>query len=174
MFKEEREECLFNWNMIGNIEKGRPNLGPTTSVISYRLLKYSVRDVLIRDFGVERADKIFYDAGQKSGKEFFLSVIEEKDNFDKMINDLQKKLKELGFGILRIEESDSENHVYVFAVAEDLDCSGLPVCDEEICKFDEGFLSGVLGEFFGMKFNVSEIDCWCSGDRVCRYKAVLI
>jgi predicted hydrocarbon binding protein len=54
-------------------------------------------------------------------------------------------------------------------VAEDLDCSGIPVCSEEICTYDEGFISGIMLEFTGKRFNVKEIDCWCSGGRVCRF-----
>ena len=32
------------------------------------------------------------------------------------------------------------------AVAEDLDCSGLPVSDEHICTYDEGFLAELSGK----------------------------
>ncbi|RKX74953.1 MAG: hypothetical protein DRP87_15715 [Spirochaetes bacterium] len=38
-------------------------------------------------------------------------------------------------------------------------------------SIDEGFFSGILGEFTGETFNVKEVDCWASGDRVCRFKA---
>jgi predicted hydrocarbon binding protein len=54
-------------------------------------------------------------------------------------------------------------------VAEDLDCSGLPDYDEMICTYDEGFISGLLHEYTGKSFDVKEVDCWCSGDRVCRF-----
>jgi len=32
MFKEERDEALFDWGMIGNIAQGRPNMGSTMDV----------------------------------------------------------------------------------------------------------------------------------------------
>jgi predicted hydrocarbon binding protein len=54
-------------------------------------------------------------------------------------------------------------------VSEDVDCSGLPVCDETICTFDEGFFCGLMSEFSGREFTSREIDCWCSGGRVCRF-----
>ena len=60
MFKEEREELRFDLNMIGNIGEGRPNLGPTMDVSVYRLMQFTLRDVLIKQFDVETADKIFY------------------------------------------------------------------------------------------------------------------
>jgi len=65
MFKEEREELKFNWNMIGNIGEGRPNLGNTMDVSVYRLMQFTLRDVLIKEFDTESADRIFYQAGQR-------------------------------------------------------------------------------------------------------------
>ena len=72
-------------------------------------------------------------------------------------------------GILRVEKSDLEKMTFTLTVAEDLDCSGLPVSDKTICAYDEGFFSGLLSAHTGGKFLVKEIDCWCSGDRVCRF-----
>jgi len=63
-----------------------------------------------------------------------------------------------------------EKMEFTLTVAEDLDCSGLPVCNENICTYDEGFIRGLLFEFSGKKFDVKEVDCWCSGDRVCRFE----
>ena len=68
MFKEEREECQFEWSMLGDIDKGRPNLGPLVHVAVYRLMQFTLRDILIRDFGVEKADRIFFEAGKRPVK----------------------------------------------------------------------------------------------------------
>jgi predicted hydrocarbon binding protein len=59
----------------------------------------------------------------------------------------------------------------VLTVDEDLDCSGLPELSYEICTYDEGLIAGVLESFAGVPFNVKEIDCWCTGDRTCRFSA---
>jgi hypothetical protein len=40
-------------------------------------------------------------------------------------------------------------HRVVITVAEDLDCSGIPVCSEEICTYDEGFIAGLLLAYSG-------------------------
>ena len=48
MFKEEREQLQFSWKDLGNIEEGRPNLGLMVPVFFYRLLQYTIRDVLIK------------------------------------------------------------------------------------------------------------------------------
>jgi len=170
MFKEEREEPKFDWSMIGDVSAGRPNLGTETKVVVYRLLQFVLRDVLIRKHGVQDTDEVFYEAGEQAGHEYYKNVITHKSDFDSFVNDLQKTLKELSIGILRIESADLDNMIFTLTVAEDLDCSGLPVCDEEICTFDEGFIAGLLSEHTGKTFKVKEVDCWCSGDRVCRFK----
>jgi predicted hydrocarbon binding protein len=171
MFKEEREESTFEWSMIGDIEEGRPNLGSQVHVAVYRLMQFTLRDILIRDFGVEKADRIFFDAGKKAGEAYFENVLTEKKDLDGLFADLQRTMKELGIGIFRVESADREKASFVITVAEDLDCSGIPVCDEEICTYDEGFIAGLLLAYSGQDFNVKEVDCWCSGGRVCRFTA---
>ena len=171
MFKEEREELKFNWNMIGNIGEGRPNLGNTMDVSIYRLMQFTLRDVLIKEFDTESADRIFYQAGQHAGREFCKELITKNIDFNEFVVELQELLKKLKIGILRIEKADLEKMAFTLTVAEDLDCSGLPASGETICTYDEGFLSGLLSEYTGKNFRAKEVDCWCSGDRVCRFEA---
>ena len=170
MFKEERTESQFDWEMIGDIDLGRPNLGLTTTVAVYRLMQFTLRDTMIIELGVEKTDRIFYLAGKEAGIQLYRNLITKKNNFEEFAADLQEVLKDLKIGILRIEKSDLEKHEFTITVAEDLDCSGLPIIDEEICTYDEGFLSGLFLEYTGFEFDVKEIDCWCSGDRVCRFE----
>ena len=169
MFKEERDELKFDWSMIGNIGEGRPNLGNTMDVSVYRLMQFTLRDVLIKSFDTETADRIFYEAGQNAGRSFCKELIDKNNNFNEFIVELQDKLKHLKIGILRVEKADMDAMAFTLTVAEDLDCSGLPVIDETICTYDEGFINGVLLEYTGKNFDVKEVDCWCSGDRVCRF-----
>jgi predicted hydrocarbon binding protein len=169
MFKEEREDTKFEWSMIGDIEEGRPNLGPMVHVSVYRLMQFTLRDVLIRDYDVESADRIFFQAGKEAGQAYCKNILTEKKDLDDMFADLQRTMKELGIGIFRVESGDYEKGSFVVTVAEDLDCSGLPMCSEEICTYDEGFIAGLLLAYSGKDFNVKEVDCWCSGGRVCRF-----
>ena len=99
MFKEEREELMFDWNMIGDIVEGRPNLGTTMDVSVYRLMQFTLRDVLIKRFDAETADKIFYDAGQHAGKVFCRELINKENNFNDFVVELQDRLKEFGFTV---------------------------------------------------------------------------
>lgn len=169
MFKEERKIQMFDWSMIGDIGAGRANLGRYVGVEIYRLMQFTVRDVLIRRWGVEATDEVMYEAGKEAGIQFFKNVITKKDGFNEFIADLQSRLIEYKIGILRVEKADTENLTFMLTMSEDLDCSGLPVSNEVICKYDEGFLDGVLKAYTGRDFIVKEIDCWCSGDRVCRF-----
>jgi predicted hydrocarbon binding protein len=169
MFKEEREECQFKWSMLGDIEKGRPNLGPLMHVAVYRLMQFTLRDILIRELGVEKTDHIIYEAGKKAGQEYCHNILTDKTDLNGLFADLQHTMKELGIGIFRVESADYDKGSFVVTVAEDLDCSGIPVCAEEICTYDEGFIAGLLLAYSGKDFKVKEVDCWGTGDRVCRF-----
>lgn len=169
MFKEERNESLFEWCMLGKVDEGRPNLGFTMDVSVYRLMQFTMRDVMIQEFGVETADKVFFKAGEIAGKALYNNLITKKDDFNEFVAELQDLLKRLRIGILRIEKANLEDLTFTLTVAEDLDCSGLPACNETICTYDEGFIAGILSEHTGKRFIVKEVDCWCSGDRVCRF-----
>jgi len=170
MFKEEREELLFDWSMIGNIADGRPSLGTTMDVAVYRLMQFTLRDVIIQEFDTETAERIFYRAGELAGRELFKNMITQKTDFSAFVKELQELMANLKIGILKVEEADFEKMQFMLTLSEDLDCSGLPVYEETICTYDEGFISGLLFEFSGKKLDVKEIDCWCSGDRVCRFE----
>ncbi len=169
MFKEERNQPMFNWEMIGDVAEGRPNLGSTMDVSVYRLMQFTLRDVIIQEFDTKTADRIYYRAGKLAGQEFCKQLVDKDNDFSEFINQVQGLLSTLKIGILRVEDSDLDNMNFTLTVAEDLDCSGLPVSDETICTYDEGFIAGLLEEYSGKAFKVKEVDCWCSGDRVCRF-----
>ena len=174
MFKEERTDSQFDWSMLGNLAEGRPNLGESMNVAVYRLMQFTLRDVLIQRLGVAAADRVFYDAGCEAGVQFYANVLTRKAGFQEFIADLQESLLRLKMGILRVEKADLEALRFTLTVAEDLDCSGLPVCGEQVCTYDEGFLQGLLSAFTGRAFQVREVDCWASGDRVCRFEAAAL
>jgi uncharacterized protein len=164
----------FSWKLLGDLEVGRPHLGKYTRLEVYRLMQFSLRDVMEQKYGAEAADAIFYQAGQIAGHHFYQNLLGNIQDFDTFIKRLQEVLTEMGIGILRIEDANLEQGVIVLTVSEDLDCSGLPELDYEICVFDEGFISGLLESFSGKPFKVKEIDCWCTGDRTCRFRAEAI
>jgi uncharacterized protein len=171
MFKEEHASPRFSWKDLGNIEHGRPNLGPQTSVLAYRLLQYTFRDVLVSELGPGNASDIVVKAGRLAGVEFCNNMLDTSLGFNDFISQLQRVLKEQAIGILRIENADLENLKFTLTISEDLDCSGLPCTDEVVCQYDEGFIAGILTAYTGKSFTAREVDCWASGDRVCRFSA---
>lgn len=171
MFKEDRDTYRFQWKDLGDIVAGRPNLGSTTGVAVYRLMQYTLRDVLIMRYDPETASDILREAGHLAGTEFCRNVLRVDLDFNGFIANLQQALKDLKVGILRVEKSDLTKLEFVLTVSEDLDCSGLPLLEETICEYDEGFIAGILEVYTGREFMVREVDCWASGERTCRFNA---
>ncbi len=170
MFKEPRDELKFSWEDLGDIKGGRPNLGDMTTVAVYRLMQYTLRDVLIRRLGPDAAGEIMYEAGHRAGSEFCKNLLDTALDTDQFVAQLQQRMKEHRVGIFRVESLEPETLEMMLTVAEDLDCSGLPVSDEMVCNYDEGFLAGILETYTGKPMRAREVDCWASGERVCRFK----
>lgn len=164
----------FSWDLIGDIELGRPNLGSSTRIEVYRLMQFAFRDILEQHYGTEAADRLFHEAGKLAGREFYKKFCSGLTDLNEFVRTLQQLLRELGIGILRVESADEEQGSFVITVSEDLDCSGLPELDYEVCVYDEGFIAGLMESFTGRKFQVKEIDCWCTGDRTCRFTAKVV
>jgi len=147
-------------------------------MIAKNVTGYSIftGNLMMNESVVQLKDKLEDINGMDKGelKELYKNVLTKQGNFNDFIAELQRVLKELKIGILRVEKSNMEKLSFTLTVAEDLDCSGIPVCDEQICTYDEGFIAGILHEYTGKNFHVKEVDCWGSGDRVCRFEVNLI
>lgn len=170
VFLEEDSHYNFRWEKLGDIHEGRPNMGSLVPVAVYRLLEYSLNNVLYDEFGAEKANELFRKAGYVAATEFAHNCLPLEAELDKFLLALQDKLLELKIGILRVESADLQKGEFTITVHEDLDCSGLPPTHEVVCNYDEGFIEGVLEAYFKKKFVVREVDCWSKGDRVCRFK----
>jgi predicted hydrocarbon binding protein len=168
---ERESRYAFSWDLLGDVSKGRPNLGPSTSVHMYRLMQYTLRDAIDRRLGADLADELFFAAGHTAGVAVYDHLVGGAESVEELFASLQKTLRELQVGVLRVEESDPNGDRFVVTVSEDLDCSGLPVLDTEVCTFDEGLIAGILERHTGQRYKVEEIDCWCTGDRTCRFLA---
>ncbi len=169
MFNEKRDYNKFVWEDLGDLEKGRPNLGLSVPILVYRLLQYTFRDVMITELGVNKTNDIIIKAGRLAGRQFCENMLNRELDFNEFVSQLQRVLREQFVGILRIEKADLENMRFTLTIGEDLDCSGLPVTDEVVCQYDEGFIAGIMEAYIGKPFYAKEIDCWASGDRLCRF-----
>ena len=167
----EQGATRFSWQDLGDIRLGRPNLGPMVPVAVYRLMQFTLWDVLSAELGVEKANDIIVKAGWLAGTEFCRNMLDTSQPFNDFVAQLQRVLREQAIGILRIERVDLDALQFTLTVAEDLDCSGLPCTEEVVCRYDEGFIAGLFEVYTGKPFRVKEVDCWASGDRVCRFSA---
>ena len=166
--KPDRHE-IFNWENLGDIKEGRGDLTDEMPVIVYRLMQYTMLDVLSKAYGLEQANEHFREAGFLAGTEFARNSLDLNVDFNSFVVNLQNALKDLKIGILRMEDFNTDDGRITLTVGQDLDCSGLPITGENVCIYDEGFIAGILEAYTGKKYNVREVDCWASGDRVCRF-----
>ena len=165
----------FSWDTTvgADINIARPDLGPNTHIEVYRLFQFTLRDVLEQHYGADMADELLREAGVLAGRHFFRQYCADAKDLNALIKRVTEEFKRLGIGIFRMEKSDPAKLDFIFTVCEDLDCSGMPDTSEVICVYDEGFIRGILEEFTGEGFSVREVDCWCTGDRSCRFEAKL-
>lgn len=173
MFKlfDIEDENKFTWDSIGNIVDGRRNLGENMPVYVYRLFQFTLKDELAKRYGNEETIAIFRSAGELAGKEFARRLLDITLPFNEFAAHLQAILEESKIGILRIEKFDLNTGEAILTIGEDLDCSGLPITGETVCNYDEGFLAGILKVYTKKEYVVTEVDCWATGSRVCRFEA---
>ena len=152
-------------------ESSRGNLGAELPVIVYRMLEYSLREELVRRFGRESQIDIFRSAGRMAGEYFAKNFLNMDQPLDQFVGQLQDEMQKLKIGVLRVESVDEASGKIMLTVSEDADCSGLPVLGETVCNYDEGFISGILSLYSGKEYQAVEVDCWATGDRVCRFRA---
>ena len=174
IFMKGRKHSDFFWDSLGDIKEGRGDLGEEMPVLVYRLMQYTMLDVLSKAHGLEQANEYFRQAGFLAGTEFAKNTLDLKLDFNGFVAHLQKTLGDLKIGILRMEAFDPETGDIVLTVGQDLDCSGLPITNENVCVYDEGFIAGILEVYTGKKYDVREVDCWASGDRVCRFSGTVV
>jgi predicted hydrocarbon binding protein len=174
VFKRDATLHDFSWENLGDIKEGRGDLGEEMPVLVYRLMQYTMLDTLTKDFGADKANEYFRRAGFLAGTEFAKNTLDLTVDFDSFVANLQESLQELKIGILRMEAFDPDTGNVVLTVGQDLDCSGLPITNETVCNYDEGFIAGILNTYTGSTYDVREIDCWANGDRVCRFNGTVM
>lgn len=174
IFSKQALHSQFSWDQLGDIKQGRGDLGEEMPVLVYRLMQYTMLDVLTKTYGEETANQLFRAAGHLAGCEYARNTLELAADFPAFVAGLQESLKELKVGILRMEAFDAATGEIILTVGQDLDCSGLPITNETVCTYDEGFIAGILDTYTGKTYNVREVDCWANGDRVCRFKGVVV
>jgi len=161
---------IFSWEGLGDIKGGREKLGEYMPVLFYRLLEYTMLDVLVNEYGPEQAATLFFKAGHKAGMALAQNTINLNQDVDGFMVELKKVLQDNLLGILEIEEFNMEKLFFILTISQDLDCSGLESTGEVVCHYDEGLISGIMEAYTGKKFSVKEVDCWANGNGTCRFR----
>ena len=154
--------------------ESRGNLGEQLPVTVYRMLEYSLREDLVERFGKETQIEIFRSAGRRAGAYFARHFLNMELPLDQFVGQLQDKMQQFKIGVLRIEDVNEATGKIILTVSEDADCSGLPMLGETVCNYDEGFVAGILSLYSGKPYRAVEVDCWATGDRVCRFHAEIM
>ena len=63
VFMKAKNHCSFSWENLGDIKVGRGDLGEEMPVLVYRLMQYTMLDVLSKAHGIEQANEYFRQAG---------------------------------------------------------------------------------------------------------------
>lgn len=163
----------FSWDLVHPDSDCdyRPALGKKTDLETYRMFQFTIRDVLEQRYGTRATDEIFREAGRMAGQSFFEQYCKDAADVTDLANIIQDQFRERAIGIVRFEKIDLENMEIQLTVDEDLDCSGLPDTNDQVCVYDEGLIQGILESYTKRPFRVRETDCWCTGERTCRFSA---
>ena len=69
VFMKKKNHADFTWESLGDIAEGRGDLGTEMPVMVYRLMQYTMLDVLSKAYGLNNANDHFRDAGFLAGVE---------------------------------------------------------------------------------------------------------
>lgn len=161
----------YIWDSADIEKNGRENLGEQMPVMAYRLFQYALRDYLVERYGKDEMIDIFRNTGRDAGRLYAQNMLDLSQELGGFVAQLQQSLQASKIGILQFESLDSKTGEAVVTVREDLDCSGLPILGETTCNYDEGFIAGILEAYTKLEYTVTEVDCWTTGGRVCRFVA---
>jgi len=75
VFMNPSSHGRFQWENLGNIKEGRGDLGEEMPVLVYRLMQFTMLDVLARDLGQDKANDVLRAAGHLAGTENPLGIL---------------------------------------------------------------------------------------------------
>ena len=68
-------------------------------------------------------------------------------------------MRDLKIGVFHLEKYDPITGSIIFTISQDLDYSGMPMSDEKVCVYNEGFIEGILDTYSGKTYNIFKINC---------------
>ncbi len=165
--KAQEEFTLEN---LGDIQRGRGDLGDEIPVSVYRLFQQTIRSVLNTRFGEEEMAEIFRAAGVLAGRALVRERLDVSMPFDMFMRQISVKLEKLKSSIFKIKSYDDETGEGIIVVDNDPECSGFGNIGNTLCQYDEGFIAGIMQEYTKNEYTVTEIECWGTGGNSCRFE----
>ncbi|EKD27614.1 MAG: hypothetical protein ACD_79C00654G0003 [uncultured bacterium] len=154
---------------IGNT-KQRMTLGNTTSLEIFRIMKTSLQNLISVVLGSEQGALAVYNSGRAVGGEMYEAFFKEIKEFDELIEQFSKLVKDLKIGIVSVIKADFEKGFFEIRVDECVSCSGTSNTGKSICDFEGGIIAGVLQAYLGKRVEAKETHCWGLGDNFCGFE----
>ena len=84
----------FSWDVIGSdIEVARPSMGSQLSMEIYRLLQFTMRDVLEQRYGTKEVDTLFFEAGVLAVKAFYERYCSGADSLGELVKTVEARFR---------------------------------------------------------------------------------
>ena len=157
----------------GSAERKEDNVNTVKNspLFFYKLLEYTLLDVLVDEHGIANASDFLYKAGHKAGLTLAKEFLDFQLDFNDFFIQLSKLLKDNQLGFLSVEEFNLENSTFIFTISEDLEYNGCSKHSNDIiCCYDEGLIAGIMEAYTGENIVVNEVDCWARGSGCCRFR----
>ena len=150
----------FNWDIIGDLQEGRPNLGGQVNLILYRVMQYTFHEIAVKQFGNDESNRLFYEAGNIAGRFFFDNfLVKDKDlPLDSFLEKLRAVLDENCIRFLRIDSVNEAAGEFAISVAAGFEGDALDAIKLADCDYDNGFVEGVLFKYAGKDFKAKGVN----------------
>lgn len=166
---------VLNIPELGDPAAGRPNLGETTSVTIFRVVRnLAMGNALKTLVGEDRANEFLYHSGQTVGAALHNKLLTDVTDLNVFVEKVTTLLEDLGVGRLSIVQAKPDKGLFELKVDECVSCAGVGNLGKVLCYFEAGVISGLLGAFTGKKVRVDETKCWGKGDTTCQFKAKVV
>ncbi len=165
-------ENKHDYNIVlTKVLERRKELGDSIPLTIHSLFDYSIKEALIQTYGEGEMSDVYVLAGRIAGVNFARKYKDLSLSTDEFFSQIKKEMKDEKVGILDIVEHNPSTGKYVFILTEHLDCANISDLNNIKCAFSEGFLAGLLSEFYNRYYSVNERMCRARGDKDCIFEA---
>ncbi len=163
------KKVSFKMKSVGDVSV-RKELGGTTSLEMFRIIRTCLAEVVNISMGEEAANSAMYGSGKVAGDEIHQNFLKDSKDLNDLVAKTTELLRTLKIGLFRVDKADVEKGEFLISVDECVSCSGTPNIGKPICYFEGGVIAGILEGFTGKNVEAKEIKCWAMGDQTCQFE----